>query len=151
LFVGACILPELGCTGVPYEMPSKWYPYKDIFCAGNEKTFEFIENVLDEVMALFPSQYIHIGGDECPKDRWQACLKSQARIKNENLKDEYELQRYFIKRIEKYINSKGRTMIGWDEILEGGLAPNAVVMSWRGESGGIAAAKEKHKVIRTIQ
>ncbi|HEX5151043.1 MAG TPA: beta-N-acetylhexosaminidase [Parafilimonas sp.] len=141
--------PELGCTGGPYEMPEKWTSYLDVFCAGNEKTFEFIENVLDEVMALFPSPYIHIGGDECPKDRWKTCPKCQARIKNENLKDEHELQSYFIKRIEKYINSKGRTMIGWDEILEGGLAPNAVVMSWRGESGGIAAAQAKHTVIMT--
>jgi hexosaminidase len=141
--------PELGCTGGPYEMPDKWASYLDVFCAGNDKTFEFIENVLDEVMALFPSPYIHIGGDECPKERWKECPKCQARIKNENLKDEHELQSYFIKRVEKYINSKGRTMIGWDEILEGGLAPNAVVMSWRGESGGIAAAKAKHKVIMT--
>jgi hexosaminidase len=141
--------PELGCTGGPYAMPAKWHPYLDVFCAGNEKTFEFIENVLDEVMELFPPPYIHIGGDECPKDRWKACPKCQARIKNENLKDEHELQSYFIKRVEKYVNSKGKTMIGWDEILEGGLAPNAVVMSWRGESGGIAAAKEKHKVIMT--
>lgn len=141
--------PELGCTGGPYKTPEQWTSYLDVFCAGNEKTFEFIENVLDEVMALFPSPYIHIGGDECPKDRWKACPKCQARIKNENLKDEHELQSYFVKRIEKYINSKGRTMIGWDEILEGGLAPNAVVMSWRGESGGIAAAKAKHQVIMT--
>lgn len=141
--------PELGCTGGPYAMPEKWEAYKEIFCAGNEKPFEFIENVLDEVMALFPSQYIHIGGDECPKDRWKVCPKCQARIKNENLKDEHELQSYFIRRVEKYVNSKGKTLIGWDEILEGGLAPNAVVMSWRGESGGIAAAKDKHKVIMT--
>lgn len=140
---------ELGCTGGPYETAEKWTSYLDIFCAGNEKTFEFIQNVLDEVMALFPSPYIHIGGDECPKERWKACPKCRARIKNENLKDEHQLQSYFVKRIEKYINSKGRKMIGWDEILEGGLAPNAVVMSWRGESGGIAAAKAKHKVIMT--
>ena len=141
--------PELGCTGGPYAMPAKWDTYKEIFCAGNENTFKFIENVLDEVIELFPSPYIHIGGDECIKDRWKACPKCQARIKNENLKDEHELQSYFIRRVEKYVNAKGKTLIGWDEILEGGLAPNAVVMSWRGESGGIAAAKDKHKVIMT--
>jgi hexosaminidase len=141
--------PGLGCTGGPYAMPSKWEGFLDIFCAGNEKTFEFIENVLDEVMALFPSQYIHIGGDECPKDRWKVCPKCQARIKNENLKDEHELQSYFIRRVEKYLNSKGKTLIGWDEILEGGLAPNAVVMSWRAKVVALLPLKKKHKVIMT--
>jgi hexosaminidase len=100
-------------------------------------------------MSLFPSKYIHVGGDECPKDRWKECLKCQKRIKDNNLKDEHELQSYFIQRIEKYINSKGRILIGWDEILEGGLAPNAVVMNWHGEKGGIEAAKQKHYVIMT--
>lgn len=139
--------PELGCTGGPYQTPVKWYPYKDVYCAGNEHTFKFLENVLDEVMQLFPSPYIHIGGDECPKDRWKLCPKCQERIKDEHLDGVNGLQSYFIKRIEKYLNSKGRTLIGWDEILEGGLAQNAVVMSWHGETGGIAAAKEKHRVI----
>jgi len=100
--------------------------------------------VLDEVIPLFPGNYVHVGGDECPKANWKRCPNCQKRMKDNNLKDEHELQSYFIQRMEKYINSKGKTLIGWDEILEGGLAPNAVVMSWRGESGGIAAAKEKH-------
>ncbi|MCU7550093.1 beta-N-acetylhexosaminidase [Chitinophagaceae bacterium LB-8] len=141
--------PELGCSEGPYTVPEVYRVDAQVFCAGKEYTFEFLQNVLDEVLELFPSQYIHIGGDECPKDGWKTCPRCQARIKNEGLKDEHELQSYFIQRIEKYLNSKGRTLIGWDDILEGGLAPNAVVMSWRGESGGITAAKEKHKVIMT--
>lgn len=128
-----------------------WGVFEDIFCAGNDSTFHFLENVLDEVLTLFPSTYIHAGGDEAPKTHWKKCPKCQARIKKEGLKDEHELQSYFIQRMEKYLNSKGRTLIGWDEILEGGLAPNAVVMSWRGEKGGIAAAKQKHYVIMTPQ
>jgi hexosaminidase len=107
--------------------------------------------VLDEVLPLFPSTYIHVGGDECPKANWKRCPDCQKRMKDNNLKDEHQLQSYFIQRMEKYLNSKGRILIGWDEILEGGLAPNAVVMSWRGEEGGIAAAKEKHKVIMSPQ
>jgi hexosaminidase len=121
----------------------------DIYCAGNEKTFEFLENVLSEVAALFPGQYIHIGGDEAPKDRWKVCPKCQARIKKEGLKDEHELQTYMIKRIENFLLTKHKKVIGWDEILEGGLAPNAAVMSWRGIAGGIAAAKQKHDVVMT--
>lgn len=139
--------PELSCTGGPFIIPDHWGIQKEIFCAGNEQTFEFLENVLAEVADLFPSPIIHIGGDEAPKDRWKACAKCQKRIKDENLKDEHELQSYFITRIEKFVNSKGKKIIGWDEILEGGLAPNAMVMSWRGEKGGIAAAKLKHEVI----
>lgn len=126
-----------------------WGVFDDVFCAGKEETFKFLENVLDETIALFPSKYVHIGGDECPKTHWKQCPNCQKRIKDLNLKDEHELQSYFIQRIEKYLNAKGRTIIGWDEILEGGLAPNAQVMSWRGEAGGIAAAKEKHFVIMT--
>lgn len=141
--------PTLGCTGGPYEVGKKWGVFPDVYCAGKEETFTFLQDVLDEVLLLFPSQYIHIGGDECPKVRWQACPLCQARIKNEKLKDEHELQSYFIQRIEKYLNSKGRQIIGWDEILEGGLAPNATVMSWRGEKGGITAAKENHNVVMT--
>src|ERR1700730_14440658 len=141
--------PVLGCRGDHYEVPALYREDPEVFCAGNEYTFEFLQNVLDEIMTLFPSKYIHIGGNECPKEGWKKCPRCQARIKNEGLKDEHELQSYFIRRIEKYLNSKGRTLIGWDEILEGGLAPNAIVMSWRGESGGIAAAKEKHQVIMT--
>lgn len=128
-----------------------WGVFEDVYCAGNDSTFQFLENVLDEVLALFPSTYIHVGGDESPKAHWKQCPKCQARIKKEGLKDEHELQSYFIQRMEKYLNSKGRTLIGWDEILEGGLAPNAIVMSWRGEKGGIDAAKQKHLVIMTPQ
>ncbi|HYH16235.1 MAG TPA: family 20 glycosylhydrolase, partial [Flavisolibacter sp.] len=128
-----------------------WGVFEDIFCAGNDSTFQFLENVLDEVLTLFPSTYIHIGGDEAPKNHWKKCPKCQARIKKEGLKDEHELQSYFVQRIEKYLNAKGRTIIGWDEILEGGLAPNAIVMSWRGEKGGITAAKQNHQVIMTPQ
>lgn len=125
-----------------------WGVFEDVFCP-TEYTFKFIENVLDEVMALFPSEYIHIGGDECPKESWKRSAFCQQLMKEKGLKDEHELQSYFIQRVEKYINSKGRKIIGWDEILEGGLAPNATVMSWRGEKGGIAAAKENHPVIMT--
>jgi hexosaminidase len=116
---------------------------------GKDSTFYFLENVLDEVTALFPSKYVHIGADECPKTHWKICPSCQQRIKELKLKDEHELQSYFVQRIEKYLNSKGKILIGWDEILEGGLAPNAQVMSWRGEAGGIAAAKQNHYVIMT--
>jgi hexosaminidase len=122
--------------------------FPDVFCP-SEKTFAFLQDVLDEVLPLFPSKYIHIGGDESPKDNWKRSEFCQQLIKEKGLKDEHELQSYFIQRIEKYINSKGRQIIGWDEILEGGLAPNATVMSWRGEQGGIDAAKQKHNVIMT--
>jgi hexosaminidase len=126
-----------------------WGVFDDVFCAGKDSTFKFLENVIDEVLPLFPSKYFHLGGDESPKTHWKICPACQKRIKDLNLKDEHELQSWFVQRIEKYVNSKGKTMIGWDEILEGGLAPNAVVMSWRGEKGGIEAAKQKHKVIMT--
>jgi hexosaminidase len=141
--------PQYSCTQKPIEVGQKWGIFKDIYCAGNDSTFVFLENILDEVVSLFPSKYIHIGGDEAPKTRWKECAKCQQRIKTEHLKDEHELQSYFITRIEKYLNSKGRQIIGWDEILEGGLAPNAAVMSWRGEKGGIAAAKQNHYVVMT--
>lgn len=141
--------PNLGCTGGPYETATFWGVFDDVFCAGNEETFNFLEGVLDEVITLFPSKYIHIGGDECPKTRWHDCPKCQKRIKEEKLKDEHGLQSYFISRMEKYLNGKGKKIIGWDEILEGGLAPDATVMSWTGLSGGIAAAKLKHDVIMT--
>ena len=126
-----------------------WGVFDDVFCAGKDSTFNFLQDVLDEVLALFPSKYIHVGGDECPKANWKRCPLCQKRMKDEGLKDEHELQSYFIQRMEKYLNRKGRTLIGWDEILEGGLAPKAVVMSWRGEEGGIAAARQKHDVIMT--
>lgn len=141
--------PELGCTGGPYKVGDRWGVFPDVFCAGSERTFKFIEDVLDEVCQLFPGSYVHIGGDECPKDSWKKCPRCQARIKAEGLKDEAELQSYFIRRVEKYLQKKGRRMIGWDEILEGGLAPQATVMSWRGTQGGIDAAKQKHDVIMT--
>jgi hexosaminidase len=126
-----------------------WGVFDDVFCAGNDSTFFFLEKVIDEVSELFPSPYFHIGGDECPKTHWKRCARCQQRMRSLQLKDEHELQSYFVKRIENYLNKKGKKMIGWDEILEGGLAPNAVVMSWRGESGGIEAAKERHEVIMT--
>jgi hexosaminidase len=141
--------PYLGCTGGPYKVQQTWGVFEDVYCAGNDSVFTFLQDVIDEVITLFPSKYIHIGGDESPKTRWKSCPKCQKRIKDNNLKDEHELQSYFVQRMEKYINSKGRTIIGWDEILEGGLAPNAMVMSWRGEKGGIEAARQNHNVIMT--
>ena len=147
--------PELGCTGGPYEVWTQWGVSDDVLCAGNDATLKFIEDVLGEVVELFPSEYIHVGGDECPKTRWHDCPKCQARIKALGIKgdkkhsaEEY-LQSFIINHAEKFLNSKGRQMIGWDETLEGGLAPNATVMSWRGEGGGIEAAKQKHDVIMT--
>lgn len=130
------------------QVQQTWGVFPDVFCP-SDYTFTFLENVLDEVIKLFPSKYIHIGGDECPKDYWKRSEFCQKLIKDKNLKDENGLQSYFIHRIEKYLNSKGRSIIGWDEILEGGLAPNATVMSWRGEEGGIEAAKQHHDVIMT--
>jgi hexosaminidase len=130
------------------QVQQSWGVYPDVF-APTEYTFKFLENVLDEVIQLFPGTYIHIGGDECPKDNWKRSAFCQQLIKDKNLKDEHGLQSYFIGRIEKYLNSKGKQIIGWDEILEGGLAPNATVMSWRGEKGGIEAAQQKHSVIMT--
>ena len=141
--------PELSCTGGPFEVRKLWGVEDDVFCAGNDQVFFFLQDVLTEVMDLFPSKYIHIGGDECPKKRWEKCPKCQKRMKDEGLKNEMELQSYFIRRIEKFVRSKGRNIIGWDEILEGGLAPGATVMSWRGEQGGIDAAKSGHDVIMT--
>jgi hexosaminidase len=139
--------PEYSCTGGPFEVETQWGVYKDVYCAGNDSTFRFLEDILTEVMSLFPSEYIHIGGDECPKDRWKDCAKCQTRIKSEGLQNEHELQSYFIKRIEKFLLSKNRRLIGWDEILEGGLAPAATVQSWRGVDGAIAAAKSGHDAI----
>ncbi|WAC10339.1 beta-N-acetylhexosaminidase [Dyadobacter pollutisoli] len=131
-----------------YKVGTKWGVYDDVFMP-REETLQFLENVLSEVIELFPSKYIHIGGDECPKTQWEESRFAQDLIKKENLKDEHGLQSYVIKRIDKFITAKGRRMIGWDEILEGGLSPNATVMSWRGIEGGITAAKENHDVIMT--
>ncbi|WP_432707955.1 beta-N-acetylhexosaminidase [Pedobacter sp.] len=130
------------------QVQQTWGVFQDVFVP-TENTFKFLENVMDEVIALFPSKYIHVGGDECPKDYWKESEFCQKFIKDNNLKDEHGLQSYFIQRMEKYINAKGRSIIGWDEILEGGLAPNATVMSWRGLEGGIASAQQKHDVIMT--
>ncbi len=142
--------PELGCTGEQIEVATKWGVFEDIYCT-KEETFKFLEDVIDEVVPLFPGKYIHIGGDEAPKIHWKNCKNCQKLLKKEGLKDEHELQNYFITRMEKYINSKGKQIIGWDEILEGGLAPNATVMSWRGTNGAVEAAKQKHPVILTPQ
>jgi hexosaminidase len=141
--------PWLGCFNEKLEVWNKWGVSKNVYCAGKESTFEFLENVLSEVAELFPGEYIHIGGDECPKANWEKCPHCQARIKTEGLADEHELQSYLVHRIEKFMNKKGKRIIGWDEILEGGLAPNATVMSWRGNEGGIAAARQQHDVIMT--
>lgn len=152
--------PNLGCLkpdgqpGGPYQAATFWGVFDDVFCAGNDSTFTFLTGVLDEVMALFPATYIHIGGDECPKTRWKTCARCQARIKAEHLKDEDELQHYFIRRIDQHVTRKGRQIIGWDEILEGsgqtlGLSSGAAVMSWRGIEGGIQAMRQKHNAIMT--
>ncbi len=140
--------PELSCDGQPVEVATKWGVFEEVYCP-TERTFEFLENVFIEVLELFPSKYIHIGGDECPKTAWKKSKYCSDLIAEQGLKDEHELQSYFIQRIEKFLNSKGRSIIGWDEILEGGLAPNATVMSWRGMQGGIDAANMGHDVIMT--
>ncbi|MEZ4934034.1 MAG: family 20 glycosylhydrolase [Saprospiraceae bacterium] len=139
--------PEIACHPGPYFVATGGVFKDNTLCPGKEITFEFVENILNEIMDLFPSKYIHIGGDECNKEAWKIDGDCQNRIKKEGLKNENELQSYFIKRVEKIINARGRNLIGWDEILEGGLAPNATVMSWRGEEGGIAAAQEDHHVV----
>ena len=139
--------PEYSCTGGPFKVLEHWGIQEDVLCAGKEITYDFIEDVLDELLEIFPSEVIHIGGDEAPKNRWKACPDCQARMKNEGLENEDELQSYFVKRVGTYLQSKGRKMMGWDEILEGGLAPNAMVMSWRGEEGGIEAARMGHEVV----
>ena len=139
--------PNLGCTGGPYKVQTRWGVHKDVYCAGKDETFVFLKNVLDEVMDIFPSKFIHIGGDECPKDAWQKCPDCQKRIADNGLKDEHELQSWFITQMDHYLTSKGRRLVGWDEILEGGLAPQATVMSWRGVKGGIEAARQNHDVV----
>lgn len=141
--------PELSCTGGPFQLRNKWGVEENVYCAGNEQTFKFLEDVLEEVIPLFPGKFFHIGGDECPKKKWNACPKCQKRIRDEKLKDAHGLQSYFVHRIEKVLLKHEKRMIGWDEILEGGLAPTATVMSWRGEEGGIEAASMGHDVIMT--
>jgi hexosaminidase len=137
--------PELSCNGGPYTPNAQGGVFAGVYCAGKDETFDFLQNVLAEVHQLFPCAYIHIGGDEVPKDNWKKCPRCQARIKQEGLKSEHELQSYFIRRIEKFINAQGRTLIGWSEIREGGLAQNAVVMDWIG--GAVEAASAGHDVI----
>lgn len=141
--------PELSCKGDSLSPRIIWGVEEDVYCAGKEETFKFLEDVIAEVVTLFPGEYFHIGGDECPKVRWEKCPLCQKRMRENKLKNEHELQSYFVQRIEKVLASHGKKMIGWDEILEGGLAPSATVMSWRGEDGGIAAASMDHDVIMT--
>ncbi|MEG1949142.1 MAG: glycoside hydrolase family 20 protein [Odoribacter sp.] len=147
--------PELGCTGGPYEVWTMWGVSEDVLCAGNDKTLTFIDDILGELIEIFPSEYIHVGGDECPKVRWKNCPKCQAKIKALGLKAdgrhsaEDRLQSYVIAHAASFLNERGRKIIGWDEILEGGLAPGATVMSWRGMNGGIEAAGQQHNAIMT--
>lgn len=142
--------PELSCHVKPIGVPSGGlWPITDIYCAGKEHTFEFLENVLLEVMEIFPSKYIHVGGDEATKTNWSKCSHCKKRMKTEGLENVEELQSYFIKRMERFINTNGKQLIGWDEILEGGIAPEATVMSWRGVKGGVEAAEQGHDVIMT--
>lgn len=140
--------PEMGCSGEQLPVEGLWGVFDDVFCT-QPQTLEFLKNVLAEVIAIFPSETIHIGGDECPKTRWKSCAKCQSVMKDHHLKDEHELQSYVIREMEQFLNANGRKLIGWDEILEGGLADNAKVMSWRGTEGGIAAAKAHHEVVMT--
>lgn len=147
--------PDMGCTGGPYKVSPDWGIFEDVLCIGNEQSMQFLEDVMAEITEIFPSKFVHIGGDEAPRTRWAKCPKCQARIKAEGLKTDKQhtaedrLQSYCMTRIEKFLNSKGRQIIGWDEILEGDVAPNATVMSWRGTSGGIKAAQMGHDVIMT--
>lgn len=147
--------PQLGCTGGPYEVCTRWGVFEDVLCAGNEEVYTFLQNVLDEVVELFPSEYIHLGGDECPKTRWKSCPKCQKRIASLGLKPdacssaEDKLQGYLMNRIEKYLAGKGKRIIGWDEVLQSGISNTATVMSWQGMKGGIRAAQQHHEVIMT--
>ena len=141
--------PYLGCTGGPYEVWTRWGVSEDVYCAGKESTFRFVEDVLAEVMELFPSKLIHIGGDECPKGRWKKCPLCQRRMREEGLKNEFELQSYFVRRVERWVQSHGREIVGWDEILQGGVSKTATVMSWNGTGPGIKAARQGNPVIMT--
>ena len=143
------VYPELGCTGGPYPIRPYYTIDPDVLCAGNPKTLEFLKTVLGEICDVFPSRYIHIGGDETPRTNWKKCQKCQALMKKLGLKEEAQLQSYINREVGKFLAGRGREMIGWDEVLEGGLAENAIVMSWRGYSGGIQAARQHHRVIMT--
>ena len=147
------VFPHLGCTGGPYPVGTTWGVMRDVLCGGNPETLTFLKTVFGELCDVFPSKYIHIGGDECPKDRWKKCPQCQAKIKELGIKEENgrsledQLQTYLNQEIEQFLASRGRSIIGWDEILAGGLTDNAIVMSWRGTKGGVEAAKQKHRVI----
>ena len=143
------VYPELGCTGGPYAVWSDWGVSPDILCAGNPKVLPFLKQILGELCDVFPSKIIHIGGDESPRDRWQQCPKCQAKMKELGLKNEAQLQTYINKELDKFLTSRGRTLMGWDETLEGGLSENAMIMSWRGEEGGVAAARQHHEAVMT--
>jgi hexosaminidase len=142
--------PRLSCEKKRLPVPSWFGVLKDVYCVGQEETYGFVQDVLDEVLQLFPSKYVHIGGDECPKDRWKACPVCQQRMKQEGLKDEHELQSYFVKRIQKYLDSKGRQLVGWDEIMEGGADKNALIEIWRGEDKAKEAISNGNKIIQTL-
>lgn len=141
--------PELGCTGGPYEVGQSWGVFDDILCAGKEETFQFVKAVLDEIMDVFPSEYIHVGGDEAPKKRWDVCERCQKRMREEHLVNSNQLQGYFTKRVERYLNEHGKRVIGWDEILDCDVNPSATIMSWRGVEGGLKASTMGHDVIMT--
>lgn len=139
--------PELSCTGGPFAVETQWGIHADVFCAGNDLVFRFLEDVFTHALSVFPSTYIHVGGDECPKERWMACPRCQERIRAEGLADEHQLQSWFIGRMDRFLDGHGRRLVGWDEILEGGLAPGATVQSWRGVRGAIAAARAGHDAV----
>ena len=141
--------PSLGCTQKGYQVGTEWGIYGDVLCAGNVSCYKFLEDVMQEVVQLFPGPYIHIGGDECPKDRWKSCEKCQSWMKSHNIPSEYALQSYVIEYVGKYLKKYGKKIIGWDEILEGGIGKEATIMSWRGVGGGITAAKAGNQVIMT--
>jgi hexosaminidase len=140
--------PELGNTGEPVEVATYWDVFTEVFNA-EPGTIRFLQDVLEEVLDIFPSEFVHVGGDECPKKEWRESPAAQARIRELGLNDEHELQSWFIRQMDAFLTARGRRLVGWDEILEGGLAPNATVMSWRGEKGGIAAARAGHDVVMT--
>lgn len=149
MLAALCAYPELGCTGGPYTIWSDWGVSPDVLCAGNDKVIPFLKDVLAEVCEVFPSEIIHIGGDESPRDRWKACPKCQAKKAELGLSRESELQTYINKELDKFLSERGRVLMGWDETLEGGLSENAMVMSWRGVDGGIAAARQRHRAVMT--
>ncbi|HSC87119.1 MAG TPA: family 20 glycosylhydrolase, partial [Polyangiaceae bacterium] len=139
--------PEFSCSGGPFEVETAWGIFDDVYCVGKDETLHFLERVVDEVCELFPATYFHIGGDECPKVRWRSCPHCQERMRAEGLSDEHSLQSWFVGRMSRYLEQRGKRLVGWDEILEGGLAPGATVMSWRGTEGGIRAAQMGHDVV----